>query len=58
MKTDKTGKLAVVNREAYEELGEEHTSKDKKNTREECQQIQETLLQHDAGGLIDLSPKS
>ena len=43
LKTDKSGKLAVMEKETYRKLGQEKCSKDKKITREEHRAIERRL---------------
>lgn len=45
-KTDKTGKLAVQSRAAYEKGGQEHTEKDTLITRQDTEKIQDRIYNH------------
>ena len=46
MKTDKSGKFAVTNRENYERLGEAHTGKDRKIEDEEAREKERVINGH------------
>ena len=46
IKTDKSSKLAVTNQEEYKKMGQEHTQKDKKISRQEVINMEETLNGH------------
>ena len=46
MKTDKSGKFSVTNREKYIEMGQVHIGKDREVTREEIRSTDKTLNEH------------
>ena len=46
MKTDKSGKFSVTNREKYIEMEQVHIGKDREVTREEIRSTDKTLNEH------------
>ena len=55
VKTDKTGKLAAMSRESYEEAGMEHTEKDTEVDRETCDKIQRIINGHTSSFIKKIS---